>query len=61
MNVQRVVSIILGSEDDRNWNMSEEGDQHDEEESFMRVDRLSMEQHGKNGSQIISFTFLTLL
>jgi len=54
MNVERVVSIILDSEDDSDWNMSEEGDQRDEEESSMRVDRLSMEQHGKNGGQIIS-------
>jgi len=54
MNVERVVSIILDSEDDNDWNMSEKGDQRDEEESSMRVDRLSMEQHGKNGSQTIS-------
>jgi len=54
MNVERVVSIILDSEDDSNWNLSEEGDQRDEEESSMCIDRLSMEQHGKNGSQIIS-------
>ena len=55
MNAKRVVSIILGSEDDSDWNMSEEGDQSDEEELFMWVDQLFMEQHGKNGSQIISF------
>ena len=54
MNVERVVSIILDSEDDSDWNMSEEGDQRDEGESSMRVDRLYMEQHGKNGGQIVS-------
>jgi len=53
MNVERVVSIILGSEDDSDWNMSEEGDQCDEEESSMWVDQLSVEQHVKNGGQII--------
>ena len=57
MNVDRVVSVILGSDEDSDWNSSGEEDHHGEGEDSFRLDQLSLEQHGKNGGQISMFCF----
>jgi len=57
MNADRVVSVILGSDEDSDWNSSGEEDHHGEGEDSFRLDQLSLEQHGKNGGQISMFCF----
>jgi len=57
MNVERVVSIISGSDEDSDWNLSEEEDRFDES---LRVDQLSMEQHGKMVDRKFQYRFFLL-
>ena len=60
MNVERVVSIILDSDSNSNWNKSDEEREEGFDSESFRMDRLSMEQGmmaDKRGSVVTQFSY----
>ena len=59
MNVERVVSVILDSDSDSDWNKSDEEREEGFDSESFRMDRLSMEQGkmaDKLGSDVTRFS-----
>ena len=59
MNVERVVSVILDTDSDSDWNKSDEEREEGFDSESFRMDRLSMEQGkmaNKLGSVVTRFS-----
>ena len=52
MNIERVVSDILGADSDSDWNASDEEDCLEDEASFHVPDGLLREQEGKMADSV---------
>ena len=52
MNIESVVSDILGADSDSDWNASDEEDCLEDEASFHVPDRLLREQEGKMADSV---------
>ena len=57
MDLERVVSDILGSDSDCNWNASDEEVSMEVDTSFEPSDRLLMEQEGKMADRNDQYSF----